>query len=164
MPKKNEAEIKIPVSYIVIPIVTVVVAVLSQHFTTSGLDWYATIEKPPFTPPGVIISMMWSLIYVTTTAAAVMTWEGLKRNREFILLFLVFTANVCFNVLFSILLFRVHALAPAVIDAVLVHLTSLIIFIILLRRAPQLSVLMLPYVAWSGFAAFLMYQVWLLNS
>lgn len=164
MPKKNEAELKIPLSYIVIPMVTVIVAALGQHFTTQGLDWYQTIEKPSFTPPGVIISMLWSLIYITTTAAAVMAWEGLTRNREFIVLFLSFTANVCFNVLFSILFFRLHLLAPAVINAVLVHLTSLIVLVILLRRTPQLSVLMLPYAAWSGFVSFLMYQIWLLNS
>ena len=160
----KEAELRISPSYIIIPMVTVAVAVLGQHFTTTGLDWYQTIDKPSFTPPGVIISMLWSLIYITTTAAAVMAWEGLTRNREFIVLFLSFTANVCFNVLFSILFFRLHLLAPAVIDAVLVHLTSLIVFVILLRRTPQLSVLMLPYVAWSGFVSFLMYQVWLLNT
>lgn len=164
MAKTKEADIKIPLSYIVIPIITVIVAVLGQHFTTQGLNWYQSLETPAFTPPGVIISMMWSLIYITTTAAAVMAWEGMNRNKEFILLFLVFTANVCFNVLFSILFFELKLLAPAVIDAVLVHLTSLIVFVILLRRTPQLSVLMLPYVAWSGFVSFLMYQVWLLNT
>lgn len=164
MANTKEVELRFSPSYIIIPMVTVAVAVLSQHFNSTGIEWFATLELPQYTPHAVVINLVWSLIYITTTGCAVLSWEGLKRDREFIILFLVFILNACFNVLFSILFSHMNLLAPAVIDAVLVHLTVLIIFLILLRRAHHLSVLMLPYVAWSGFAAFLMYQVWLLNA
>lgn len=163
MAKKKEDLVRIKPSYLIIPTVTLVAAMLGNLFTSEGMVWYDMLNKPAITPPDFVFGLVWLAIYITASAAAILAWEHLERDKEFTTLFLVFEMNVFFNIFFSFLLFYKQMFVPAIIDAAILSITAWIIFLILLRRASQVSLLILPYAIWATFATVLVYQVWLLN-
>ena len=124
-------------------------------YLTAAGEWYAGLNKPPFNPPNWIFGPVWSALYVMI---AVVGWRLWQRGAV-----ALWALQLALNFLWSPVFFVAEA--PWV--ALLVILTLLAVIILLIRRSWNVdrpsALLLLPYLAWVGFATVLNGSIAVLN-
>ena len=151
-------------NYVIIPLVTVLTAVIGSRFTSSGLgSWYSTLNLPPWTPSGSIIGLVWTTIFTFSAASALLLWNTPSAKAKLPLLAGIFLLNAVLNALWSYLFFSRHLVGAAVFEALLLDVTVIALAILAWPFSRLASVLLMPYAAWVAFAAHLTYNVWKLN-
>ncbi len=151
-------------NYLVIPLVTIAVAAGGSVLTSAGVSgWYKTIKLPAWTPPGSVIGMVWTVIFVLTAAAALLVWNSPGPRPRLGLIAGLFLLNAGLNVLWSFLFFRLHLLAASGWEAVALDLTVIALIIVCWPISRGASALLAPYAGWVAFASYLTFTVWRLN-
>lgn len=125
-------------------------------------EWYASLLKPAWNPPGWIFGPVWSALYTMMAVAAWLVWRqgGWDRQRKPLLIFLV---QLALNALWTPLFFGLHRPGMAFAEIVLLWLAiagTLLAFRSVSRVAAWL---LAAYLAWVGFAAALNFTLWQLN-
>jgi len=150
--------------YLVIPLVTVLVAVVGSRFTSVGLEsWYATIKKPAWTPPGSVIGAVWTTIFILSTASALILWNTAAAKARLPLLATVFLLNAALNVAWSWLFFVQHRLTLAGWEAVLLDLSCIALVVLAWPLSRLAAALLVPYAAWVAFATYLTFTIARMN-
>ena len=121
----------------------------------TSLDWYATLQRPAFTPPSWLFGPVWTVLYVLMGVALFLVWrrgaEGASVNAALGL----FAAQLVLNALWSPAFFGLRS--PGLGLLVIVPLDVLIVLTVLAfwRITPTAGMLLLPYLGWTGFATVL---------
>lgn len=152
-------------NYVFIPFVTVLVSVFGSYLTSLGIDsgWYGSIAKPEWTPDGSVIGLVWTTIFILTTIAALLTWNrAMMANRRLWIAF-AFLLNGALNVAWTYIFFTRHWFDLAVVEAVALEISVLVLIILVRPLSKFASYLLLPYAGWVLFAAYLTFDIWLLN-
>lgn len=139
------------------------VAVLGSWLTGQGMEWYDTLNLPGFTPPGYVISIVWTIIFILGTVSALLFWNKAKKGRDFGRVAWLFSLNAVLNVLWSYVFFVNHSLGLAVLEMTLLNLTTLLLMTLIKKTSKTAALLLLPYFLWVSFATYLAYQIWMLN-
>jgi benzodiazapine receptor len=122
-------------------------------------DWYAALHKPAWTPPGWVFGPVWTLLYPVMAVAGWLAWrEG--RSRIAPLLFLL---QLALNGAWPWLFFAEHRLDLAYYDVVALVLAILATVWAFWRTSRLAGLMLLPYLAWVGYAAALSRAIWRLN-
>ena len=126
--------------------------------------WYPSLVRPPGTPPNVVFGPVWTVLYVTVGLSAWLVWRQLDRavERSYRALRL-WGWQLLLNALWTPAFFGLHSLSAAlVVIVLLVMAVALTIraFAAIDRRA---AVLLLPYLGWTTYAAYLTAGFWTLN-
>ena len=150
-------------NYIIIPLITIVVATMGSFLTSRGMDWYQTIALPAWTPSGAIIGAVWMVLFILTTISALIVWNKIERTWVYRHIIRFFILNAILNVLFSATFFSAHLFGVAVFDAAVLCLTVVILIALIWRFSRMAALLLVPYAAWTAFAAYLTYAVMVLN-
>ncbi len=132
-------------------IALVVLGGMAIGFVTRPGDWYLTLNKPAFNPPGWVFGPVWTTLYVMIGAAGWRLWRAHRNSRAMTL----WWTQLVLNYLWSPAFFGLHnpALALVVIIALLAAIIATIAAAWRLDRTAAL--LFLPYAAWVGFATVL---------
>lgn len=151
-------------NYLIIPLVTALVSVLGQRFTSSGLEaWYGTLTLPPWTPSGAAIGAVWTTIFVLATASALILWNAPAAKARQPVLAAAFLGNATLNVLWSWIFFVQRRLTLAGWEAVLLDLSVLVLIVLAWPVSRLAAMLLVPYAAWAAFASYLTFAVAKLN-
>ena len=141
------------------------VGYLSSIVTQSSIKtWYPTIEKPSFNPPNWVFAPVWTMLFIMMGIAAGMVWNKLETNKELVkkgLLF--FTVQLLLNALWSYLFFGLNNILLALIEIVLLWLIIYETYHIFKQIDKRASYLLIPYLAWVGFATILTGSIFWLN-
>lgn len=134
---------------------------LGSFFTNPGVssDWYASLDKAPWTPPGWVFGAAWFTIMVCFSFFCAKRFDT-KGKAVFLRLFIpAYILNVIWNPVF----FYGQFVLPGLI--VILLLTCLIICWQLksLRDAPAVSFLLLPYSIWLCIATSLNVYILVMN-
>jgi translocator protein len=151
------------INFIIIPLLTMLVALIGSRFTASGMQWYRTIAVPSWTPPGYIISAVWTLIFILAAASALMVWNSMPRNTWFWGIIVIFLLNAALNMTWSYLFFVRHDIGYSIIEMIFLSLSVLALMIMIYRASPVGSLLLLPYFLWVLFATYLTVTIYHLN-
>jgi benzodiazapine receptor len=120
---------------------------------------YRQNVKPPLSPPGYIFPIVWPILYVSMGVAFVMA----KRKGNAPTLNSVHYSQLGLNFLWSLLYFRYKLRGAAVVESYVLF-TAVTTATVTYYQSNKISgSLMLPYVAWSGYASYLATGNWLLN-
>ena len=125
-------------------------------------EWFASLKKPSWNPPGWMFGPVWTTLYTMMAVAAWLVWKcgGLAAQRRPLTLFLV---QLTLNAIWTPLFFGLHWPGPAFIEMVLLWLAiagTIAAFWPINRLAAWL---LAPYLAWVSFAAVLNFTLWRLN-
>jgi len=93
-------------NYIIIPLITVFVSLLGGWLTSSGMSWYKSINLPSWTPPGSIIGLVWTILFILATISALIVWNSLAGKNNFSLIIAIFILNSILNFGWSWLFFN----------------------------------------------------------
>jgi tryptophan-rich sensory protein len=126
-------------------------------------EWYASLQKPPWTPPGWIFGPVWTALYTIMGVAAWLVWKrgGFARQGKALSLFL---GQLLFNALWSPLFFGMHNPGLALADLLLLWLALAATLAAFWKARPVAGALLVPYLAWVSFAGALNFALWRLNA
>ena len=123
---------------------------------------YAHLKKPSWAPPSWVFGPVWTALFALMGIAVFLVWE--KRKSQTVKIALtVFVFQLALNVLWSILFFGVHGIGFAFVEIIFLWLAILWTIIVFWKIDRAAAYLMLPYIAWVTFAAYLNYSIMILN-
>ena len=151
---------KLKLNYLIIPLTTIITAALGSYFTGLGMPWYETsLQLPSFNPPNWIFPIAWTTIFILATISVLIIWNKSKRDSMFWWLITLFILNATLNALWCLLFFTLHDIQGALIEMILLEGTTIGIMVLAWKRSKLSSLLLLPYLAWVGFATYLTYTI-----
>jgi benzodiazapine receptor len=129
---------------------------------TSVKTWYAELAKPSFNPPNEVFGPVWTVLYVLMAVAAWRVWRVADRQTARGPLTL-FALQLALNLGWSVAFFGLERIGPAV-AVILVLELAVVATALAFRPIDRIAAwLLVPYVAWVGFAAILNIAIWRLN-
>lgn len=140
------------------------VGILGAFFTTSAIPtWYATINKPFFSPPNWIFGPVWTLLYFLMGVSFYLIWQQGFKKKKNITARNYFLAQLGLNFIWSPIFFGLKA--PLLGLIVIVAMWASIVMT--MRKFYPLSrlafYLLVPYLVWVSFATLLNASIVILN-
>ena len=140
----------------------IVVAIIGGAMTSIG-PWYEGLTKPSLNPPNWLFAPAWTLIYALAVIAAVKGWRMARTNSDRAWLLSLFFINAVLNILWSFLFFTMRRPDWALAEVATLWLSVLVLIVFLFRLSKTASGVLLPYLAWVSFAAYLNFDIVRLN-
>lgn len=115
--------------------------------------WYVSLVHPPGTPPDWLFGPVWTALYIAMAIAAWLVWRGpqIRRWRALSL----WGWQLLLNALWTPLFFGLHLLAAALAVAVLLVAGIALTAVRFRPLDGRAALLLLPYLGWAGYAAYL---------
>ena len=125
-------------------------------------EWYASLQKPSWNPPGWIFGPVWTALYTMMAVAAWVVWRqgGWDKQRKPLLIFLV---QLALNAFWTPLFFGLHWPGVAFAEIILLWLAIAATIVVFRPVSRTALMLLVPYLAWVSFAAVLNFTLWRLN-
>ncbi|MFA5406258.1 MAG: TspO/MBR family protein [Candidatus Nanoarchaeia archaeon] len=139
-------------------IISIIIAqaagMIGSVFTTPSIaTWYASINRPPITPPNWLFAPMWISLFTLMGVGFYFIWvKGIKKHKLASTLYFI---QLGLNSLWSIIFFGLHSILFGAIEIVFLWffiLATIIEFKAVDKRA---GYLLLPYLAWVTLATLL---------
>ena len=126
-------------------------------------EWYAALRRPALTPPGWVFGVVWPVLYALMGTAAWQLWRHGGLGGANAAAFALFGVQLALNAAWTIVFFGLHRPGAALAELVLLWLAILATLVFFWRRDALAGALLLPYLAWVTFAAYLNWAFWRLN-
>ncbi|CAH11418.1 TPA: TspO/MBR family protein [Legionella pneumophila] len=125
-------------------------------------SWYEELNKSGLTPPGPVFSIVWSILYALLAIVAWVLWCS-RNESEMRSVFYLYSVQMLMNWAWTPLFFVLHWTGLGFLwILVMAGLTGLLI-LSLKNKKESIAILLLPYLVWLLFAAYLNGMIWLLN-
>ena len=125
--------------------------------------WYQSLRQPAWKPPDWAFGPIWTLIFSLTALAGVTAWRAERDRRYRAGLLGMFVLNGVLNGLWSAFFFHLRPPDWALVEAVLLWLSILLLILALGRVSRRAALLLLPYLAWVSLATALTWSVVQMN-
>lgn len=136
--------------------------IIGSFATFSAIPtWYAGLVKPAFSPPSWVFGPVWTILYALIGISLFLVWQ--ERGKEKRVTLGIFFVHLFLNALWSILFFGLHNPSLAFFEILLLLATLLVVIWQFWRVKPLAAYLLVPYLLWILFAAFLNFVLWQLN-
>ena len=107
-------------------------------------DWYTNLNKAPWTPPGWVFGVAWTLIMLCFSIYLSKLFSLVKSKK----LILVYVLQVFLNVSWNYIFFNLHQVFLALIVIVALTIVILYLFVKYKQTLKNLSYLLFPYIIW----------------
>ncbi|MHB9154182.1 MAG: TspO/MBR family protein [Endomicrobiales bacterium] len=126
--------------------------------------WYASLQKPPFTPPSWLFGPVWVTLYLLMGIALFLVWKRGLHRPGVQYAFTLFFIQLALNALWSALFFGLRSPLLGFADITLLWILLLFTLVAFFRLSVAAGALLLPYFFWTSFAAVLNFAILRLNS
>lgn len=138
--------------------------IIGSFFTISSIPtWYATLQKPSFSPPNWLFGPAWIILYILMGISAYLIWQEVEQNKAARSALWLFWIHLFFNAIWSIIFFGLQNPGLAFIDIIIIWFLIVVLMIKFWRINHWASYLLIPYLLWVSFAGVLNYFIWYLN-
>jgi tryptophan-rich sensory protein len=145
-------------------VVSEVAGVIGSIFTIPAISgWYATLTKPALNPPGWVFGPVWTLLYALMGLAAFWVWKKGWHKKEVKIALAFFAFQLLLNMLWSLAFFGLHSPLWAFVNIVFMWLAIVATMIAFWKISRPAFYLLVPYILWVSFAAYLNLAIILLN-
>jgi tryptophan-rich sensory protein len=123
--------------------------------TTSVGQWYQELRKPPWNPPNWLFGPAWTVILGLAAWAGVLAWNNAPSAGAHLQIGILFGVNIFFHMLWSPLFFTLRRPDWALMEVPFLWLSILALMLGLAPWSALAVLLLLPYLLWVAFAAYL---------
>lgn len=125
-------------------------------------EWFVGLQKPTWNPPNWLFGPVWTALYFMMSIAAWLVWRqsGFAGSKPALGWF---AFHLILNVMWSVLFFGWQQPGWAAVEIVLLWITIVVSMALFYRHSKLAAGLLIPYLLWVTFAAFLNYRIWSLN-
>ncbi len=138
--------------------------IVGAFFTASAIpEWYGGLAKPALNPPGWVFGPVWTALYLLMGISVYLIWREGRERREVRFALIAFAIQLILNAIWSPLFFGARSPFLGLIDIILLWLAVLWTMALFFRISKSAGWLLVPYLLWVSFAAYLNFSIWLLN-
>lgn len=126
--------------------------------------WYLPLKKPRLAPPNWVFGPVWTILYLLMGFASYLVWhagEGSTLVWGALGLYLV---QLVLNALWSFLFFGKRNPRIAFFEIIALWVSIAATIVAFAPLSSLAAVLLLPYLVWVSFAAYLNFMIWKLNA
>jgi len=124
-------------------------------FVSQPGPWYANLRKPSWNPPNWLFGPAWAVILGLAAWAGVLAWTYAPSAGARETIALLFAVNIILHLLWSPLFFNFRRPDWALIEVPFLWLSVLALIIDISPISSLAGWLLVPYLLWVAFAAFL---------
>ncbi len=144
--------------------VCLLAGLVGSAFTAPAIPtWYAALAKPALNPPAWVFGPVWTVLYILMGIALYLVWSRGWTHKNVKVATVIFAVQLVLNILWSYLFFGLQSPFFALIEIVLLWVAILMTTVAFYRVSVPAAVLLLPYLLWVSFAAYLNYGIYTLN-
>ncbi len=142
-------------------LIPLIFGTVSAILTSSAMDRFEEIAKPPLSPPGFLFPIVWTLLYILMGISSYLVFVSTSKYRKEALT--LYALQLIFNFVWPVIFFNFEKYLFAFIW--LIALLVLVILMILkfYKIDKKAAYLQIPYILWLLFAGYLNLGVYLLN-
>ena len=128
-----------------------------------GLLWsdnqmfYKSLNKPSFSPPGILFSIIWPILYILIALSIYIIKD---KNKDYLKALII---NYFLNQVFSFFFFTIKSPFIAMIDTIIVFISSLFLYNESKINNKTSALLLIPYILWNIFATILIISIYIMN-
>ena len=128
----------------------------------SDTIFYKSLNKPAFAPPSIVFPIVWTILYILIAISIYLIYKdnSYKNTPEYNKTLLI---NYFSNQVFSFLFFTLKSPFLALIDTVIVLISSLFLYYESKELNKISAKLLIPYIIWNIFAAILIISIFFMN-
>ncbi len=134
---------------------------LSAFLTMDSMQVYQGLRQPPLAPPGWLFPIVWTVLFLLMGTAAYLVWMRDSTGRNAALL--LYGIQLAFNFVWTLIFFNARNYGLALFWLLLLWMLILLTTIRFFKETKAAGWLMIPYLLWVTFAAYLNAGVWYLN-
>lgn len=150
--------------FIIAIIISELAGVIGSIFNISSVPgWYAALQKPAFNPPAWVFAPVWTILYALMGVAAFFLWRNGWEKRRVKIALGVFGVQLFLNAAWSIIFFGLHSPGWAFVEIVFLWLATFSTIVVFFKISRPAAYLLVPYILWVSFAAYLNFSIWQLN-
>ena len=140
-----------------------VVGAVSGFLTRNGMKDFMQIAQPALTPPPWVFPIVWTILYIMMGIASynVLVAEADSKSKATALS--LYGAQLFFNFWWSIVYFNLKNYLFAFIWLIAMWLLIIATTLEFRKISKKAALMMIPYLLWTTFAAYLNYGVYVLN-
>jgi len=143
-------------------VLVMAVGLAGSLFTAPNINsWYATLNKPSFSPPNYLFAPVWTTLFILIGIALYLLWNSKKKEKT-VALYLFF-AQMVLNFFWSYIFFGQKQIGWALAEIIILLIVIVACIIYFGRISKTAALLFIPYLLWVSFASILNYQVFVLN-
>ena len=130
---------------------------------SGGIDNYQIVNKPPLSPPAWLFAVVWTVLYVLMGEAAFRTYasdaDEFKKKKALT----AYGVQLALNLLWPIVFFGGQKYIAGFVVIIALWVAVVVTLSRFMRIDERAGDLLVPYLLWVTFAAYLNFGVFLLN-
>lgn len=127
-----------------------------------NLSWYRTLHKPPLNPPSGIFTPVWSVMYsLIFLSLCILLFTKTDTDKKLAITF--FVIQLILNLSWSPVFFYFHNITFSFIIIILLLIFITLTIISFYKISKLSAYLLIPYLIWVTFAAYLNFGIMILN-
>ncbi len=144
-------------------IIPLSVGAVAGMFTSQSVPtWYASLNKPSFSPPNWVFGPVWTTLYILLGISFFLIWkENPSKQRN--LAITVFAIQMLLNFAWSFIFFYFHLIGAALIEIILLWISIVAMIYLYYKIKPIAAFMNIPYLLWVSFASILNAGYYFLN-
>jgi tryptophan-rich sensory protein len=126
-------------------------------------EWYASLNRPSFSPPNWLFGPVWTSIYILLGISLFLVWKqpsGSDRNKALF----IFAVQMALNFAWTFIFFYFKMLQLALIEIVVLWFSILFMMFWFYKVKSLAAYLNIPYILWVTFATILTAGYYYLNA
>lgn len=124
--------------------------------------WYAGLEKPFFSPPNWVFGPVWTILYILIGLSLYLVWQQQTKQPKG-RAYVAFVVQMVLNTLWSLVFFGLRQPLGGMAVIVMLMVSIVWYMVEVGKISKPARYLLIPYVAWVGFATVLNMALVLLN-
>ena len=139
------------------------VGAIAGMFTSQAVPtWYASLNRPFFSPPNWVFGPVWTTLYILLGISFFLIWkEEATKARD--LAIKVFLIQMLLNFAWSFIFFYFNLIGAALIEIILLWISIVLMIYLFYKIKPFSAYLNFPYLLWVSFATILNAGYYFLN-
>ncbi|MFA5357848.1 MAG: TspO/MBR family protein [archaeon] len=125
--------------------------------------WYATLNKPFFSPPNWVFAPVWTTLFLLMGIALYLVLEKGLQKKEVKKAVSLFGAQLTLNIIWSFLFFGLMSPFLAFVEIIFLWAAIALTIKSFYPISKKAAWLLAPYICWVSIAALLNFSVWMLN-
>lgn len=138
--------------------------IIGSVFTVPSISaWYINLTKPEFAPPNWVFAPVWTILFALMGISFFLIWRQDVNRKDVKIALGIFAGQLVLNILWSIIFFGLRNPFGAFIEIVFLWLAIIATILSFVKISKFAAWLLLPYLLWVSFAAYLNFSIWNLN-
>lgn len=143
--------------------IPLVVGALSGFLIRNNVFIYDVLQKPPFSLPNNLFSIVWTILYLTMGIALYLYVKAPVSADEKSRGYTIFAFQLLLNFFWPILFFNIRMYLPAFILLIVLFFFVALTVSIFYNARKSAGILLVPYLMFLLYAGYLNFGVWYLN-